>query len=140
VVPSKPILLSADEFRIDDTAVTRHVGGVRSADRKQPVKRVRPRRHIGVGIDRGVAGFLDEITTEDHEPLAVITRHHYDEIRVSVAASQMSDRHVKVTEVDDRVVNGMLRRPKGRDRAVDLIDVGTVTQGVVRSCPVAVVR
>ena len=63
VVPSKPILLTADKFRIDDTAVTRHVDGVGPADRKQAVKRVRPRRHIGIGIDRRVAGFLDEITS-----------------------------------------------------------------------------
>jgi hypothetical protein len=71
-------LLTVHEFRVHDAAVTGNVGGVRSTNRKQPVKRVRPRRQIGVGIDRGVAGFLDEITTEDHELLAVITRHHHD--------------------------------------------------------------
>jgi hypothetical protein len=97
--------LPADEIRVDDAAVTRHIDGVGSADRKQPVKRVRPRRHVGIGIDRRVAGFLDEITCEDHHPLAVDSRHRHDEIRIGVAASKVSDRHPAVAQVDDSVVD-----------------------------------
>jgi len=108
VAPSEPIPLPADEFRVDDTAMTRHVDGVGSADRKQPVKRVRPRRHIGVGVDRRVGGFLDKITAEDHDSLAVSTGHHHDQVRVGVAAPKVSDRRVKVSKVDDSVVDGVL--------------------------------
>ena len=65
----------ADEFRMHDTAVPRYVDGIGSANRKKTVERVRPRRHVGIGIDCRVAGFLDEITGEDHGPLAGGTRH-----------------------------------------------------------------
>ena len=107
--------------------MTRHVDGVAPADRQQAVKRVRPRRHIRIGVDRRVAGFLDEITSEDHDPLALIARHHHDEISVSVGVPEVSDRHPAVAQVDDGVEGCVLGRPKGRDRAVDLVGVGTVT-------------
>jgi hypothetical protein len=48
-----------------------------------------------------------------------------------VAAPQVSDCHPAVLEVDDGVVDGVLGRPKRRDRAVDLIGVGPVVQRVV---------
>jgi len=130
VVRSKPILLPADEIRVDDAAVPRDVDGVEAADRKQPIQRVWPRRHIRIDIDRRVAGFLDEITSEDHDPLAVITRHHYDEIRIGVAAPRVCDWHPAVSEVDDSVVDRVSGRPQGRDRAVDLAGIGTVIQRV----------
>ena len=127
MVRSKPILLTTHEFRVDDAAVARHVDGVAPADRQQAVKRARPRRQIRIGVDRRVAGLLDEITSEDHDPLALITRHHHDEISVGVGVPEMSDRHVKVAQVDDSVEGCVLGRPKGCDRAVDLLGVGAVT-------------
>jgi hypothetical protein len=123
--------LTVHEFRVHDVAVTGHVDRVGSADTEQAIKGVRPRRHVRVGIDRRVAGFLDEVTTENHDPLAVITRHHYDQIRVGVAAPQMCDRQLAIPEVDDGVVDGVLGRPQRRDRAVDLTGVGPVAQRVV---------
>ena len=53
----------ADEFRIHNTAVPRYVDGIGSANRKKTVERVRPRRHVGIGIDCRVAGFLDAATS-----------------------------------------------------------------------------
>ena len=106
--------------------MTGYVGGVRPANREQPIKRSRPRRHIGVGIDRRIGRLLDEITAEDHDPAAVITRHHHDQVRVGVAAPQVRDGHLAVPEVDDGSGGGVLGRPQRRDRAVDLIGVGSV--------------
>ena len=65
----------ANEFRIHDAAVTRNVDGIGSANRKKTVESIWPRRHIGIRIDCRAAGFLDEITGEDHGPLAGGTRH-----------------------------------------------------------------
>ena len=98
----------ADEFRIHDAAVPRYVDGARSADRKKTIERVRPRRQIGIGIDCRVAGFLDEITGEDHGPLARGTRNCDDKIRVGVAAPRLCDGHPAVAEVDDGVADGVL--------------------------------
>ena len=127
VVRSKPILLTTHEFGVDDAAMTRHVDGVAPADRQQAVKRVRPRRHIRIGVDRRITGFLDEITTEDHEPLALIARHHHDEISVSVGVPEVSDRHPAIAQVDDGVEDRVFGWPKGGDRAIDLLGVGVVT-------------
>src|ERR1700759_3376739 len=74
-VPSEPILLLSNEFRTHDAPVPRYVDGIGSADREKTVECIRPRRHIGIGIDCRIAGFLDEITGEDHGPLAGGTEH-----------------------------------------------------------------
>ena len=65
----------ANEFRAHDAAVTRYIDGIGSANGKKTVKCIWPRGRIGIRIDCRIAGFLDEITGEDHGPLAGGTRH-----------------------------------------------------------------
>ena len=86
----------ADEIRIHDPAVPRYVDGIGSANRKKTVERVRPGRQVGIGIYCRVAGFLDEITGENHGPLTGDTGHRDDEIRIGVAAPRARDGHLTV--------------------------------------------
>src|SRR5271163_3821564 len=111
-VPSEPISLMANEFRANDAAVPWYVDGIGSANRKKTVQCIWPRRHIGIRIDCRIAGFLDEITGEDHGPLAGGTRHRDDEIRIGMAAPRPCDGHLAVPKVDDCVVDGVLGRPQ----------------------------
>lgn len=48
---SQPGALATDKLRIDDLPVPRDVAGVRAADRKYPIKRCRPGRQVGIGVD-----------------------------------------------------------------------------------------
>ena len=45
-------------------------------------------------------------------------------------AAQVGDRYAATTEIEDRVVDPVLRWIQGRDRAVDLGGVRAVAQGV----------
>src|ERR1700754_1583834 len=130
-VPSEPILLAADKFRIHNAAVPRYVDSTRSADRKKTVEGVRPRRHIGIGIDGRVAGFLDKVTGEDYGPLSGGTWHRDDEIGVGVAVPRPCDGHLAVPEVDECVGDGVLGHPQCGDRMVNLGGVRSVTHRVI---------
>jgi hypothetical protein len=115
--PFQPIPLATNELRVDDLPVTGDVDGIGSTDREHPIKGCRPGRHIGIGVDCGVGGLLHKVTGEHHDPSVITggTRRYYDQVRSGVATAQVGDRYAAVAEVDDGVVDPVVR---GRNAAI----------------------
>ncbi len=122
-----------DELCVDDVPMTRHIEGVGSTDREDPVKGSGPGREIGIGVDRGVRGLLDEITGEHHQRGVFIVGRGYDhdQVRRGVATARVGDGCGAVAEIDGVFVRSAPRRAQGRDGAVDFRGVGPVMQRVV---------
>ena len=99
---------------------------------RAPDQGLRPGRHIGVGIDCGVGGLLDEIDRwtprrRRHRPSRGPPRP--DPTWCDRVPGERSSQ--RGPEVDDRVVDRVLGRPQGRYGAVDLRGVRAIAQRVV---------
>ena len=106
--------MQPDECSADDSAVTRDVTPVRAADIEQSLQRHGPFGQVGIGVDRRVAGFLDEIPAEHHCVVGCVVGggcgHDNDEVAPGVTRAEMANRHGSAAECDDRLVHPVIRR------------------------------
>ena len=70
---------------------------------------------VGVPIEDGIAGLLDEVAAEDDGRLGV--RYDDDQVVTGMSTPGVGDRHRPAAEIDVRLTDRVLGRPKRRDGA-----------------------
>lgn len=87
---AQPLLLEPNEVGIHNCSVARHQKRVQPGRREQHVQRRRPRRDVRMRIDGWIAGFLDQVSAEDH---SASTGNHDDEVMVGMPRSGPTTAH-----------------------------------------------
>lgn len=79
----EPPALALDEPGVDDGPVPGDERGIGSAHLEHPGQRRRPGPQIGIPVDNGISGLLDEVPTEDDGRLAA--RDDRDQVVIGMA-------------------------------------------------------
>ncbi len=120
--------MTLHEIGVDDGAVPGNERRVGSACVEHPAQRRRPGPQVRVSIEDGVAGLLDEVAAEDDGRLGV--RHDDDQVVTGMPTAGVADRRRLAAEIEFRMADRMLGRPKRRDGVRHLVWVGTVAHRI----------